>query len=198
MAGDLTAKRMGWLLSALVGVGALFVLWVLVSASLGPGSERHPLARGTMAKFAFAEGRPALPGSGFLNAAGEPVTLADFRGRVVLLNLWATWCAPCVQEMPELDRLQAEMGSDDFQVVAVSLDKAGLAEAGPFLNDLGLRNLDRYADPTTRLGPDLKVPGLPVTVLVDREGREIGRMTGLANWDSEDAKALIRHHLAGG
>jgi thiol-disulfide isomerase/thioredoxin len=198
MAGDHTAKRMGWLLSGLVGVGALFVVWVLFSATLQPGSESDGLAKGEMAKFVFAQDRPALPESGFLDGSGEPVSITDFRGRVVLLNLWATWCAPCIEEMPELDRLEAELGGDAFEVVAVSLDKGGLEQAGPFLKELGVEDLALYADPTTRLGPDLRAPGLPITVLVDRSGREIGRVTGLAKWDSADARRLIGHFVDGG
>jgi thiol-disulfide isomerase/thioredoxin len=133
----------------------------------------------------------ALPEVKFLDAAGKERSLADWRGKVVLLNLWATWCLPCRKEMPALDRLQREMGSDTFQVVAVSVDRTGLAGAKKFLADTGAETLALYADPTARMGVTLRAAGLPATLLLDRQGREIGRLLGPAEWDGEDARRLI-------
>jgi thiol-disulfide isomerase/thioredoxin len=159
----------------------------------GPGS--NALSQGHMAAFVFKKEPEALPEARFQDASGAARTLADWRGKVVLLNLWATWCAPCRKEMPALDRLQKELGSDRFEVVAVSIDRTGLAGARKFLDETKVETLAVYADPTTRLSSILKAVGLPVTVLLDAEGREIGRLLGPAEWDSEDAKRLIRSVL---
>jgi thiol-disulfide isomerase/thioredoxin len=131
----------------------------------------------------------------FVDAAGAPKTLKDFRGKTVLLNLWATWCAPCRQEMPSLDRLQAELGSDKFEVVALAVDRTGLEAARKFLDSIKIANLALYADPTTRSGSALRAIGMPTTILIDAGGREIGRLPGPAEWDSDAAKRLIRETL---
>ena len=144
-----------------------------------------------MAAFVFRKAPEDLPEATFLDAAGKERTLADWRGKVVLLNLWATWCLPCRKEMPALDRLQREMGSDRFQVVAVSVDRTGLAGAKKFLDETKAETLALYADPTARMATTLRAAGLPATFLLDREGREIGRLLGPAEWDGEDAKRLI-------
>ena len=158
-------------------------------ARAGPGS--NPLSQGQMAAFVFRKAPEALPEVKFLDAAGKERTLADWRGKVVLLNLWATWCLPCRKEMPALDKLQRQMGSDKFQVVAVSVDRTGLPGAKKFLADTGAATLALYADPTARMGTTLRAAGLPATLLLDRDGREIGRLLGPAEWDGEDAKRLI-------
>jgi thiol-disulfide isomerase/thioredoxin len=156
----------------------------------GPGS--NALSQGHMAAFVFKKEPEALSEVRFQDANGTEKTLSDWRGKVVLVNLWATWCAPCRKEMPALDRLQKELGSSKFEVVAISIDRTGLAGARKFLDETGVKNLALYADPTTKLSSVLKAVGLPVTVLIDAEGREIGRLVGPAEWDSEDAKRLIR------
>jgi thiol-disulfide isomerase/thioredoxin len=155
------------------------------------GTGVDPLSRGQMAAFIFRKSPEELPGVKFLDAEGKERTLAHWRGKVVLLNLWATWCLPCRKEMPALDRLQREMGSDTFQVVAVSVDRTGLPGAKKFLADTGAETLALYADPTARMGVTLRAAGLPATLLLDRQGREIGRLLGPAEWDGEDAKRLI-------
>ena len=158
-------------------------------APAGPGT--NPLSQGQMAAFVFRKAPEDLPEVKFLDAAGKERTLADWRGKVVLLNLWATWCLPCRKEMPALDRLQREMGSDKFQVVAVSVDRTGLPGAKKFLADTGAETLALYADPTARMATTLRAAGLPATLLLDRQGRELGRLLGPAEWDGEDAKRLI-------
>jgi thiol-disulfide isomerase/thioredoxin len=144
-----------------------------------------------MAAFVFRRAPEDLPQVKFLDASAKERTLADWRGKVVLLNLWATWCLPCRKEMPALDRLQRELGSDQFQVVAVSVDRTGLDGARKFLSDTGAETLALYADPSARMGGALRATGLPATLLLDRQGREIGRLLGPAEWDGEDAKRLI-------
>jgi thiol-disulfide isomerase/thioredoxin len=159
----------------------------------GPGN--NPLSQGHMAAFVFRKEPEALPEVKFQDAGGKERTLADWRGKVVLLNLWATWCVPCRKEMPALDRLQQELGSDKFEVVAVSVDRKGIEGARKFLDDTKAGKLALYVDPTTRMLSDLKAVGLPATVLIDAQGREVGRLLGPAEWDSEDAKRLIRAAL---
>ena len=128
----------------------------------------------------------------FTDSAGKERSLADFKGKVVLLNLWATWCAPCREEMPSLDRLQKELGSDAFEVVALAVDRTGADNVKKFLTDIKVENLGLYVDSTAKSGSALKAIGLPTTILVDKQGREIGRLPGPAAWDSAEAKDLIR------
>lgn len=160
------------------------------AAPAGPGS--NPLSQGHVAAFVFRKAPETLPEIKFQDASGSDRTLADWRGKVVLLNLWATWCLPCRKEMPSLDRLQKEMGSDKFEVVAVSVDRKGAAASKKFLDETQVERLGLYVDASTRMSSDLRVIGLPATLLLDTEGREIGRLLGPAEWDSEDAKRLIR------
>jgi thiol-disulfide isomerase/thioredoxin len=148
-----------------------------------------------MAAFIFRKAPEDLPEVKFQDASGQERTLAGWRGKVVLLNLWATWCLPCRKEMPALDRLQREMASDQFEVVAVSVDRTGLDGARKFLVEAKAEKLALYADGTARLATTLRAAGLPATLLLDREGREIGRLLGPAEWDGEDAKRLIRAAL---
>ena len=160
-------------------------------AGLPAGPGANPLSTGQMTAFVFKKAPEPLPDISFLDGAGVARSVDDWRGKVVLLNLWATWCAPCRKEMPALDRLQAALGSDQFEVVALSVDRAGLEGAKKFLDHINVRSLKLYADPTAKIGSQLKVAGLPATLLLDRQGREIGRLTGPAEWDSEEAKRLI-------
>lgn len=155
----------------------------------------HPLATGAMTTFVYKQQPEPLPDIRFLNGDGGELSLASFHGKVVLLNVWATWCAPCREEMPALDKLQAELGSDKFQVVALAVDKSGIDGAKKFLNGIKVDKLGAYADPTAKEGTRLKVIGMPTTILIDAEGREIGRLVGPAKWDSADAKRLIEAQL---
>jgi thiol-disulfide isomerase/thioredoxin len=162
-------------------------------APTGPG--RNALSQGKMAGFVFRKAPEILPEVKFVDASGRERTLAEWRGKVVLLNLWATWCLPCRKEMPALDRLQRELGSGNFEVVALSVDRAGLGGARKFLDEAKVENLALYADATARMASTLRAAGLPATLLIDREGREIGRLLGPAEWDGEDARRLIRWAL---
>lgn len=155
----------------------------------------NPLSTGAMTTFVFKKTPQPLAEVSFLNADGEQVNLKDWHGKVVLLNLWATWCGPCREEMPLLDRLQGELGSDTFEVVALAVDKAGLEGAGKFFQNINVENLRIFADPTARAGTKLRVVGMPTTILIDAQGREIGRLVGPADWESDDAKRLIAASL---
>ena len=155
----------------------------------------NPLSTGQMAAFVFRSEPQALPEIKIQDGTGRERTLSDWRGKVVLLNLWATWCLPCRKEMPALDRLQKELGSDGFEVVALSVDRKGLEASRKFLDETKVEKLALYVDPTARANTELRALGLPVTLLIDAQGREIGRLLGPAEWDSEDAIRLIRSVL---
>ena len=137
----------------------------------------------------------ALPELRFVDGEGRPLTLADFRGKVILLNIWATWCIPCLREMPTLDRLQAKLGGPRFEVVVLSIDIGGVGVVKKFYRALRLEALGIYVDKTTRARTALGITGIPTTLLIDRQGREIGRFAGPAEWDSKEAIKTIRRYL---
>jgi len=132
----------------------------------------------------------------FVDADGRRMSLADFRGKQVLLNIWATWCGPCREEMPTLDRLQTRLGSPDFEVVALSIDREGIDVVREFYLELDLQALRIYVDTSTMAPINLNVLGIPTTLLLDRNGRELGRYTGPAEWDGEAAVSTIRDQLS--
>ena len=138
----------------------------------------------------------ALPDVAFTDGEGRDRNLGEWRGKVVLVNLWATWCAPCKLEMPSLDRLQAKLGGADFAVLPISLDRTGPEKPRQFLTTNGLKNLDLFLDRGSTLMQTLRMPGLPLSVLVDRQGREIARLAGPAEWDSAEAETMIRAAMA--
>lgn len=143
----------------------------------------------------LARPRP-VPVVNFVNGDGKPMTSADFRGRTVLLNVWATWCAPCRKEMPTLDRLEQKLGGPNFEVVALSIDRQGRAVVTPFYRELGIKALRLYLDQSAKAIGPLEVVGLPTTLLIDRNGHEIGRKIGPAQWDSAENVELIRRYVA--
>lgn len=138
----------------------------------------------------------ALPELSFTDGVGKPVRLADFRGRTLLLNIWATWCAPCRKEMPDLARLQEELGGAGFMVVAVSIDRQGASVAADFLRETKAESLTLYLDPSARILTALQSVGLPTTLLIDAQGRELGRLMGPADWASPEAMELVRGAMA--
>lgn len=132
------------------------------------------------------------------SVGGTPTSLAAFRGRVVLLNVWATWCPPCREEMPTLDRLQAALGGPGFEVVALSIDHGGLPVVRDFFDGTRIKHLQPYLDTFGDAQSNLAVTGVPLTLLIDREGREIGRKLGPAVWDNPRMVQLIRSQMAPG
>ncbi|WP_299845806.1 TlpA disulfide reductase family protein [uncultured Jannaschia sp.] len=164
--------------------------------------RRRDVLAGVLALAATpAAARPPIPLHGeprgllsppFVDADGRDLTLKDFEGQVVLLNIWATWCVPCREEMPTLDALQARLGGTDFHVVALSIDQAGLVPVRRFYTEIGIRHLDMYLAESIRALAAFAVAGLPTTILIDRAGRERGRLVGPAEWDSPEAVAQIQ------
>ncbi len=158
-----------------------------------------PLARGEVAAFVAATAPRRLPAFTFRDGTGKAFTLADFKGKTVLLNLWATWCVPCRKEMPTLDALQRALGGAEFEVVALNLDTRDLEKPKRFLAEINARDLAFYEDQSLSAFEALKragrVVGLPTTFLIDGQGCELGLLAGPAEWASADAQALIRTAL---
>ncbi|KMO42819.1 thiol:disulfide interchange protein [Methylobacterium variabile] len=171
---------------------------------LGPATAARvaPLARGEVAALQVDSSPKPAPDITFTGPDGQSRTLADLKGRTVLLNLWATWCAPCKAEMPALDRLQGALGGQDFEVVALNLDTRNLDRPPLWMKENGITRLAYYADPAGRALPVLQksgeVVGLPTTFLIDPNGCAIGVMKGPAEWASEDALKLVRAALGRG
>jgi len=154
-----------------------------------------PPIAGTVKNFIPTDpGRPA-PIDIFHDGDGREVSLMDFGGKVVLLNLWATWCVPCLAELPSLDRLQAKLGGADFQVVAVSVDRRGVDAVRPFFAKLHIANLPIYVEPQNQLATALGLQVLPSTIVIGPHGIMLGRMIGAAEWDAPESLALIRHYI---
>lgn len=137
----------------------------------------------------------ALPEIRFQDDQDHDLTLADFRNRVVLLNVWATWCVPCRKEMPALDRLQARLGGKDFLVMALSIDLEGVAAVKRFYQEVGVEKLAMYVDPSGRGSHGLGLPGVPTTFLIDRQGREVARKMGAAEWDAPEMLSVIQQSM---
>jgi thiol-disulfide isomerase/thioredoxin len=197
------------LLAAIAGFGTIYLSFGpsdngrLSPASDGAGqpatSAAGPLAglnKGAMAAFVVKQAPEALPALVFAGPGGEEKRLGDWKGKVVLLNLWATWCIPCREEMPMLDGLEAELGGKDFEVVAINIERGGAEKAMRFLGETGVKQLRLYTDPTGKLFSTVKAVGMPTTLLIDREGREVGRLVGPAEWHSPEAIALIKAAVA--
>lgn len=182
---------------ALIGLGAA-ALGVYHSLSLTEPSP--PAATQTTGGLPFvrASAPRQLPELRFKDAAGKELSVEDFRGRMVLLNIWATWCTPCREEMPALDRLQAQLGGPEFEVVALSVDQQGAEPVRKFFSEVGIKALERYIDPSAQAAFKLGAVGLPATLLVDRRGREIGRHVGPAKWDAPEVVADLRRRIEEG
>src|SRR6516165_2002480 len=134
--------------------------------------------------FVFVSKPTPVPEINFDDAEGQARKLADFKGKVLLVNIWATWCGPCRTEMPALDRLQARLGGADFEVIPVSIDRGGTETIRKFYGEIGVRNLAIYIDPSGQVLRQTRALGLPTTLLIDRSGQEIGRVIGPAEWDA--------------
>jgi thiol-disulfide isomerase/thioredoxin len=158
-------------------------------AAKGPLGD---LNKGAMAPFVARPKPLDLPDFTFVAGDGTTKSLADFRGKIVLLNLWATWCVPCREEMPTLNKLESELGGKDFKVVPVNIDRGGPDKARKFLQETGASDLTLYTDPSGKLFSTLKAVGMPTTLLINRHGKEIGRLVGPADWASPEAKKLVK------
>jgi len=161
---------------------------LLVALSAAGAAEEEKLKLG---EFIPESAPQPAPETAFTDAQGKPVSLADFKGKPVVVNLWATWCKPCLQEMPSLDRLQSKLG-DKLAVAAVSEDHGGAQRVGPFVANMGLRKLRIYLDPQSDVGHAFNVRGLPTSIVIDAAGRVVGRVEGAAEWDSDTMMGVLR------
>lgn len=190
-----------WAMMVLALLGAAAVLYVIGAASFKPkqAADLSQYARGPLEKLVVARAPAPAPGVAFTDAKGKSLTLADFKGQVVVLNLWATWCAPCKEEMPTLARLQAAYAAQPVTVIPLSVDRD---------SDLNLAvdqiastpPLKLYRDPGYKMafGLNPRAQGFPTTIVIDRQGRERARLSGAADWSSPQAKALIERLLREG
>ena len=172
------------------GVLAAAVIIVLLVGLRGGEDASGLRIEGQVQNFLVGD-RPG-PDTQWRSDDGAKVSLADFGGKVVMVNFWATWCAPCIRELPSINRLQAELSGDDFTVVAINIDTGGEAVAAPFAKRLKIGNLDLYLDPRGATSRAMGVNVMPTTVVYDRSGQEVGRLEGGAEWDSPEALALLR------
>ncbi len=158
-----------------------------------------PLAHGEVAALTMATAPLRIPDLAFEDGSGKPRKLSDWRGKTVLVNLWATWCVPCRREMPALDALQAKLGGPNFEVVAINIDTRDADKPKNFLKEANLTRLDYFSDPKAKVFQDLKAIGralgMPTSVLIDPQGCEIATIAGPAEWASDDALRLIRAAL---
>jgi len=192
--------------AAVAALGALAAVYGVVGSSRNPGDPAcrpaldlarriEPLAHGEVAAVKPAEEARRLPVLAFRDGAGQQKSLADWHGRTVLLNLWATWCVPCRKEMPALDALQAKLGAPDFEVVAINIDTRDPDKPRAWLRDVGIRNLAYYSDANAKVFQDLKTAGqaigMPTTLLVDANGCEVASLAGPAEWASPDGVKLV-------
>jgi len=171
------AQRIGFWLTA---AGMIAATWTIAAA------------QGPTKKFIVHEAPKPIAAIQFEYGEGQLRSLADFHGKVVLLNIWATWCVPCRKEMPALDRLQATLGNSNFEVVALSIDRGGVDVVRKFFSEVGIQQLAVYLDPSGKAMRALGVVGLPTTLLVDRDGREIARLIGPAEWDTPDMVEFVK------
>lgn len=155
-----------------------------------------PLAHGEVAALTMATAPLQLPDLAFADANGKPRKLSDWRGRTVLVNLWATWCVPCRKEMPALESLQTKLGGPNFEVVAINIDTRDPEKPKNFLKEANLTRLGYFNDQKAKVFQDLKAIGralgMPTSILVDSQGCEVATIAGPAEWDSDDAIKLIR------
>jgi thiol-disulfide isomerase/thioredoxin len=165
-------------------------------AAVDVAKKIAPLAHGEVAAVTMASTPLRLPDLTFEDASGKPRKLSEFRGKTVLLNLWATWCVPCRKEMPALDELQGKLGGKDFEVVAVNIDTRDAEKPKNFLKEANLTKIAYFSDQKAKAFQDLKnigrALGMPTSVLVDAQGCEIGTIAGPAEWASDDAIKLIK------
>ncbi len=186
--------------SALVYTGlAAIAIAALSFVALNPSAEAEirdysaleNMRDGDMRKLNFHSAPKEVSQKSFITEDGGEATLGDYKGKVVLLNFWATWCAPCRHEMPMLSALQAELGGDDFEVVTLATGRNMVPAMQKFFNEIDVTNLPLHRDPKQAVAREMAVFGLPATIIMDREGREIARLQGDADWSSDNARAIL-------
>jgi thiol-disulfide isomerase/thioredoxin len=186
-------RRLNVLLGALLYTALAVIANPAPAQTLSPGqrTELSAMREGDMRKLVIHTEPVPLGTASFSDFDGEQHTLVDSNGKVRLVNFWATWCAPCRIEKPSLDALEAELSGPDFDVIAIATGRNSPEAIHQFNDELGIVALTTYLDPKSALASEMRIPGLPVTVLVNREGLEIGRLMGGADWRSDSARDII-------
>lgn len=181
------------LVSALVYTALCFGAIAAAPAAMADLKAAEEMRLGDMKKLVFHDTPKATSSAAFILAddAGE-ARLEDYQGKYVLLNFWATWCAPCRKEMPQLSELQEELGGEDFEVLTIATGRNSPTGIKKFFDEVGATNLPRHQDPKQKLAGEMAIFGLPITVLIDPEGQEVARLRGDADWASDNAKAVLR------
>lgn len=175
----------------------LVLLMPLFSAEALAGKGINENSDGSINSFNWLKRPLELNHVQFRNAQEEVVGLSQFTGKIVLLNLWATWCPPCIKELPALDRMQQRLGSDDFTIVAVSLDDDIKLAGEMFFDSLSIQSLALYTESIDKMSRAFPVDVVPVSFLIDREGRAMGVLRGFVDWDSTDTDVLVKRVIAG-
>ncbi len=190
------AVLFGFLLAA-TGAAAIWLAAALLPSDgvMLQSTAAGPPLNGDMSTFDVSPSPSPAPDISFSDLSGNTLGLEDFRGQVLVVNYWATWCGPCLHELPSLERMEAAVAHPEFRLLAISIDREGVAKVGPFLDENGFGGLPTYLDPSGQSAIDLEVFGMPTTIVFDRQGREIGRYTGAAEWDAPEAVALIRYFM---
>lgn len=180
-------------------VRSLFLIGLVASTFLietrGANATSGPPIEGSMIKFVASDPPIPAPDTPFIGAQGETIKLADFAGQLVLVNFWATWCAPCIRELPSIEALGKSIDDERFTIQLVSIDRGGAKTHGPFLEKIGVTTIASASDPRAALLRALKGPGIPITVLINPDGMVVGRLIGDAEWNSPEAQSLIRYYL---
>ena len=209
-------KEIRWFKSprtmAAVGIGVALIIIAVAFVASGPrpetavqqaaGSPEKPAAEASAGPEALSitwhDAPRPLPTTVFKDGADADQILSNFAGKVLVVNFWATWCAPCVKEMPTLDALQAQLGGPTFQVLAISQDREGVRVAKPFAEKNEWKNLALYVEPAGKFARDAKLRGLPTTLIVDKSGQEVGRVEGDIKWDSPEVEKILRELMVKG
>jgi thiol-disulfide isomerase/thioredoxin len=185
-------RKSGFVVLVAVAVAAVVAgVWTVRQ---GTENQANPPIQGAVRQFTVSRDRPPSPAATLVAADGKETSLAAYKGRIVVANFWATWCAPCIKEMPSLDRLRAKLGDDGVAVVAISEDLKGWPVIAPFLDDHDLKPLPVLWDPEGGMQRAFGVSVLPTTLILSRDGRVEGTLVGAVEWDSEDAMRLVRYY----
>ena len=185
--------------TATIRAGVIITVALAVASSPRPlfaASEAEKADKSKPGAFVWHESPKPLPVTVFKDAADADQTLDKFGGKVLVVNFWATWCAPCVKEMPTLDALQAKLGGPNFLVMAISQDREGAKVAQPFAEKQGWKNLAFYVEKMGRFAKDANLRGLPTSLIIDKTGHEVARVEGEAKWDSPEIEKSLRELIA--